>query len=63
MTSKKFTTTRRDVLKKTTAAAAASTLPVGTFLRRAWAAEPIKVSSYGGYFEDMRSSKRRRVFR
>ncbi len=55
MTVKKLSATRRNVLKTSAAAAAASTLPVGTFLRRAWAAEPIKVSSYGGYFEDMLS--------
>ncbi len=33
-------------------AVAASALPLGTYLRRAHAAEPMKVSSYGGYFED-----------
>jgi len=41
---------RRDFLK--TSAAAASTLAVGTYLPRAWAAEPLRVSAYGGYFED-----------
>ena len=41
---------RRDFLK--TGAAAASTLAVGTYLPRAWAAEPLRVSAYGGYFED-----------
>ena len=55
MTIKRLSASRRNVLKTSVAAAAASTLPVGTFLRRAWAAEPIKVSSYGGYFEDMLS--------
>jgi putative spermidine/putrescine transport system substrate-binding protein len=56
MTTKKHSISRRNVLKTSAAAAAASTLPVGTFLRRAWAAEPIKVSSYGGYFEDSLST-------
>ena len=41
---------RRDFLKAGTAAA--GTLAVGTYLPRAWAAEPMKVSAYGGYFED-----------
>ena len=41
---------RRDFLK--TGTAAASALAVGTYLPRAWAAEPMRVSSYGGYFED-----------
>ena len=41
---------RRDFLK--TGAAAVGTLAVGTYLPRAWAAEPLKVSAYGGYFED-----------
>ena len=46
-------TTRRAVLKGTAAAGGALAAPA--VLRRAWAAEPIKVSSYGGYFEDMLS--------
>ena len=41
---------RREFLKTSTAAA--STLAVGTYLPRAWASEPMKVSAYGGYFED-----------
>ena len=41
---------RRDFLKAGTAAA--GTLAVGTYLPRAWAAEPLRVSAYGGYFED-----------
>ena len=41
---------RRDFLKS--GAAAAGALAVGTYLPRAWAAEPMRVSSYGGYFED-----------
>ena len=41
---------RREFLK--TSAAAAGTLAVGTYLPRAWAAEPLRVSAYGGYFED-----------
>ena len=41
---------RRDFLKTTSVAA--STLAVGTYLPRAWAAEPMRVSAYGGYFED-----------
>ena len=41
---------RRDFLKTTSVAA--STLAVGTYLPRVWAQEPIKVSAYGGYFED-----------
>ncbi len=45
-----FRTTRRTFLAGT--AAAASTLALGTYLRRAHAASPMKVSSYGGYFED-----------
>ncbi|MGH6720336.1 MAG: ABC transporter substrate-binding protein [Alphaproteobacteria bacterium] len=35
--------------------AAAGSLAVGTYLRRAWAATPLRVSAYGGYFEDMLS--------
>ena len=41
---------RRDFIKASSAAA--STLAVGTYLPRAWAAEPMRVSAYGGYFED-----------
>ncbi len=44
---------RRTALKST--AAAGGVLAAPCVLRRAWAAEPIKVSSYGGYFEDMLS--------
>ena len=44
---------RRSILKGT--AAAGGVLAAPSVLRRAWAAEPIKVSSYGGYFEDMLS--------
>ncbi|MCY4609614.1 MAG: extracellular solute-binding protein [bacterium] len=44
---------RRFILKGT--AAAGGVLAAPSVLRRAWAAEPIKVSSYGGYFEDMLS--------
>jgi len=47
----KLITTRRNVLKGT--AAAGGVLAAPAVLRRAWAADPIKVSSYGGYFEDM----------
>ncbi len=50
MTTTKFGTTRRRFLAGT--AAATGTLAFGTYLRRAWAATPMKVSSYGGYFED-----------
>ncbi|MFQ5785517.1 MAG: PotD/PotF family extracellular solute-binding protein [Alphaproteobacteria bacterium] len=50
MTRTTFRTTRRSFLAGT--AAAASTLAVGSYLRRAYAEEPLKVSSYGGYFED-----------
>ena len=46
----RFTTSRRRFLKGT--AAAAGTLALGTYLPRAWAAEPLRVSAYGGYFED-----------
>ena len=41
---------RRDFIKTTSAAA--GTLAMGTYLPRAWAAEPMRVSAYGGYFED-----------
>ena len=41
---------RRDFIKTTSAAAA--TLALGTYLPRAWAKGPMKVSAYGGYFED-----------
>ncbi len=44
---------RRTILKGT--AAAGGILSAPSVLRRAWADEPIKVSSYGGYFEDMLS--------
>ena len=45
-----FTTTRRRALKGAFAATGALAAP--SVLRRAWAAEPIRVSSYGGFFED-----------
>ena len=41
---------RRHFIKTT--GVVASGLAVGTYLPRAWAAEPMKVSAYGGYFED-----------
>ena len=44
---------RRTILKGTVAAGGVLAAP--SVLRRAWADEPIKVSSYGGYFEDMLS--------
>ena len=42
--------TRRRFLAGT--AATASVLAMGTYLRRAHAASPLRVSAYGGYFED-----------
>ena len=45
------TSTRRSALKGSVAAA--SLLSAPAVLRRAWAADPIRVSCYGGYFEDM----------
>ena len=50
MAKKNWTTSRRRFLAGT--AVAASTLAMGSYLRRAHAANPMKVSSYGGYFED-----------
>ncbi len=50
MTKTKLRTSRREFLAGT--AAVASTLAVGTYLRRAHAAAALKVSAYGGYFED-----------
>ncbi|MBT6204910.1 MAG: extracellular solute-binding protein [Rhodospirillaceae bacterium] len=47
----KFNSSRRSVLKGTAVATGALAAPA--VLSKAWAAEPIKVSSYGGYFEDM----------
>ena len=47
----RHTSTRRHALKGTVAAA--SLLSAPAVLRRAWAADPIRVSCYGGYFEDM----------
>ena len=47
----KLISSRRSVLKGT--AAATGMLAAPAVLRRAWADDPIKVSSYGGYFEDM----------
>jgi putative spermidine/putrescine transport system substrate-binding protein len=44
-------TSRRTLLGAS--AAATGVLAAPNVLRRAWAAEPIRVSSYGGYFEDM----------
>jgi len=55
MTINRLTTTRRRFLAGT--AAAAGTLAMGTYLRRAYAAEPLRVSAYGGYFEDSLSEK------
>lgn len=46
-------TTRRTVLKGATVASGMLAAPA--VLCRAWAADPIKVSSYGGFFEDMLS--------
>ena len=43
-------TSRRTLLGAS--AAATGVLAAPNVLRRAWAAEPIRVSSYGGYFED-----------
>ncbi len=48
-------TTRRDFLKTT--AAGAGTLAVGTYLPRAWAKDSMRVSAYGGYFEDSLAEK------
>ena len=45
----RLTSTRRNALK---GAAATGLLAAPTVLRRAWAADPIRVSCYGGYFED-----------
>ncbi len=45
-----FSTTRRRFMAGT--AATAGTLAMGTYLRRAHAAEPLRISAYGGYFED-----------
>ena len=50
MTKQKYCTSRRRFLAGT--AAVTGTLALGTYLRRAHAATPMKVSSYGGYFED-----------
>ena len=41
---------RRDFIKNSSTIAGA--LAVGTYLPRAWAKDPLKVSAYGGYFED-----------
>ncbi|MBC6439498.1 MAG: extracellular solute-binding protein [Rhodospirillales bacterium] len=49
----KTVTNRRTILKGT--AAATGVLAAPSVLRRAWADESIKVSSYGGFFEDMLS--------
>ena len=43
--------TRRRFLGAASATAAGA-LAAPAVLRRAWAAEPLRVSSYGGYFED-----------
>lgn len=45
-----FYTSRRRFLAVT--AATAGSLAMGTYLRRAHAASPLRVSAYGGYFED-----------
>ncbi len=50
MAKNKFRTSRRQFLGAS--AATAGALAVGTYLPRAWAADPLRVSSYGGYFED-----------
>ncbi len=50
MMKKTLSTTRRRFMAGT--AATASTLAMGTYLRRAHAASPLKISAYGGYFED-----------
>ena len=42
---------RRSFMRAATASAAGA-LAAPAVLRRAWAAEPLKVSAYGGYFED-----------
>jgi len=47
---RKIVTSRRTLLGAS--AAATGVIAAPSVLRRAWAAEPIKVSSYGGYFED-----------
>jgi putative spermidine/putrescine transport system substrate-binding protein len=44
-------TTRRSFVRGASAAAA-GTLAAPAVLRKAWAADPLKVSAYGGYFED-----------
>ncbi len=51
MTNSSHSATRRRFIKGTTAAAAGA-IAAPNVLRRAWAAESLKVSSYGGYFED-----------
>ncbi len=50
MAKNRIRTSRRQFLGAS--AATASTLAVGTYLPRAWAAEPLRISAYGGYFED-----------
>ena len=50
MTKHVFTTSRRRFLGGT--AATASTLALGSYLKRAHAASPLRISAYGGYFED-----------
>ncbi len=50
-TDHKKSITRRTVLKASAAAAAAAVLPA-PFIRRATAAEPLKIGTYGGYFQD-----------
>ena len=50
MTKQTYSTTRRRFMAGT--AATASTLAMGTYLRRAHAAEALRISAFGGYFED-----------
>ena len=50
MTASRVHTTRRRFMAGT--AVIAGTLAMGTYLRRAHAASPLRVSSFGGYFED-----------
>jgi len=49
---KSITRSSRRSFMRGASATAAGALAAPAVLRRAWAAEPLKVSSYGGYFED-----------
>ena len=51
MTKRKTVTTRRSVIKGGSAAVV-SALAFSSYARKAYAATPMKISSYGGYFED-----------